>query len=86
MRQVVRHPDGRLEQADVVGENMTLGLGGTLLPCVCGAREFVDAWTTWPDDKSLEDIAATEPDRICPNCFRSYWYFDAEDDQAGFLH
>ncbi len=85
MRFVVVHTDGRIETGQFEGENLTLGLGGTLTPCVCGKRDFVDAWRTWPEDRTPEQIGEDPPDRLC-TCGRKYWYFDADDDQAGYLH
>jgi hypothetical protein len=78
MRFIVEHPDGRREEAHLVGENFTLGLGGTLHRCICGTQEFVDASTDEPPDER-------EPDRECP-CGRKFWYYDDESDHAGHLH
>lgn len=97
MRFVVKHTDGRIETGQIAEENMTLGLGGTLTPCLCGTREFVDAWRSWPpvrnepgrrtEELPIEEVENHyDPDRICPSCRRVFWYFDDEHDQAGHLH
>lgn len=75
---VVRQLNGRIEEFEATGENMTLGLGGTLLPCICGARNFAEPGPEEPPDQR-------EPDHIC-GCGRRYWYYESEAEQLGYLH
>ncbi len=78
MRFVVKHLDGRFEEAQMAGENFALGLAAVKHTCLCGIAEFIDGGLDAPPSDR-------EPDREC-SCGRKYWYYEDADEQTGFLH
>lgn len=79
MRADVLHPDGRWESITFPGDNFSLGLAAVKHACVCGKSEFVDGGLEQPPDER-------EPDRICENCGTKFWYYEDDQEQAGYLH